>query len=112
MSLLFIEKYLSTTDLIYTSDGKLLRALCFCCGTGCPTAPLSAAILLGALGQTRFTLPYHVFGEEYELMTPTSLSLLTIDWAIISVGLLSFYAVFFIGIDAVIRITLICKALR
>ena len=106
------EQYVSTTDLLYTTEGKLLRVLCVFCAIGCPTAPLSVAIFLVGLGQTRITLPYHVFGDRYELMTPKCLSVLAADWAILSVGLMSFYAGFVVCIDAVMRITLICRVLR
>ena len=108
----FAEKHLSTTDLIYCENGKLLRLLCIWCGICCPTAPFTMAVLAAALAQTPFMLPYHVLGNTCKLFSLECVLLSALDWAIFTVGILSFYIVFVVSIDAVIRITLICKVLR
>ena len=75
-------------------------------------AAFSVAMLVGAMAQSPLMLPYHIFGHGYKLLTLECCSVLAFDWALMTIALYSIYAVLTVFIDAVIRITLICKALR
>ena len=69
-------------------------------------------MLVGVVAQSPAMLPYHVLGDKQKLIALENLCLLSFDWFLGSVVLLSFYILAAVCIDAVIRITLICKALR
>ena len=81
-------------------------------------APVVMALFVLLLRWSPIMLPYHVFGNKYELMeleTKGSVgywSLVGLDYLFFSGAAMTMNTALAICLDGMLRITLVCKALR
>ena len=81
-------------------------------------APATMAFIVLFLRWSPIMLPYHFFGDKYHLMEmemQRSLqywSLVAIDWVVFTAAAMAMYSGAAICADAMLRIPLICQALR
>ena len=80
--------------------------------------PATMAVIVLVLRWSPIMLPNHVFGDKYQLMememqrSAQYWSVVALDWIIFTGAGMAMYSAAVICTDALLRITLICKALR
>ena len=113
-----IEKHLGTRDVMYMTSGKLVVAVCIGFGGLCSGVPFTMALIVAILRWSPALLPYHVFGDKDRLMelemnnTMAYWSVVLLDWAACTVAAFAEYCTASICAEALLRITLISRALR
>ena len=82
------------------------------------TVPVITALIVATLRWSPLMLPYHIFRGKYELMEMEAegsvpyWSIVLLDWTIFTGAMMGMLSLAAICGDAMIRIALICKALR
>ena len=112
------EKNLGTWDVMNVARGKFIVILCAGAGCLCMFLPGLVAFIMLFLRWSPILLPYHIFGGKDVLMEmEAQLSLpygclLVLDWSIFTGCGMAIYTAATICGEGMLRITLICKALR
>ena len=87
-------------------------------GVLCMIVPGIVALMVTFLRWSPLLLPYHIFGDKYQLLGLEMIgsfkywSVVLLDWTILTGAALGLYSGCVMCFDAMIRIGLICKALR
>ena len=112
------DKHLGALDVMNLAPSKFIMGLCAGFGWLCITVPLEVAFVVSFLRWSPIMLPYHVFGGQCQLreleMKGSLLywSVVGLDWSILTGAAMVLHCMAIILGDALLRIILICKALR
>ena len=112
------EEHLGSEDVMHVAGSKFITFGCAVGGYLFMIAPAVMALAALLLRWSPIMLPYHVFGNKYELMQVEMegswayWSLLGLDWVFFTAAALTMNTALAICFDGMLRITLVCKALR
>ena len=103
---------------MHVGSSKFITTGCAAGGFLCMITPAVMALTVLFLRWSPVMLPYHVFGSKYELMqlemegSVAYWSLVSLDWVLFTGAAMTMNTAVVICVDGMLRITLICKALR